>query len=164
MCNDCGFFGHTRKSAFSPIFSIETFIEPANNKGMVVFEHLTFSCQLFEMSVHPNHFILKSHDFRFGIQRSFIFCYTEKHINHKGTSSSQKPCCRILHTDLSSSIRASKKSYCFYPLPKKQLELQISMCNVAKQVEKTQARLIQARLFTLALKGLTKFCQNKVNY
>lgn len=74
------------------------------------------------------------------------FCSTETHIKHDGMSSSPRPCCRKLHTDLASSTVAPKKSYCCHPLPKEQLEWHISTCQAAKQVEQKQAKLIQARL------------------
>lgn len=36
MCDACGFFGQIRGPAFSQMFPIGTFIEPGNDKGMVV--------------------------------------------------------------------------------------------------------------------------------
>lgn len=72
-------------------------------------------------------------------------------------SSRRKFCCSELLRDLSScGLVLSKKTLvtmqgnmvhgCYYPLPRRKLEWQISISDVPKQVEKEQAKLMQARL------------------
>ncbi len=69
----------------------------------------------------------------------------------------KKFCCRRLPSDLSSrwlllpkqtslKVQGSRVHGCYYPLPKRQLEWQIRISDVAKQVEKELATFMQASL------------------
>lgn len=62
----------------------------------------------------------------------------------------QKLCCRKLHKDLLSCPLVSMKCLrllgCYNPLPRRQLEWQIGTSDIAGQVEKKQAKFMQARL------------------
>lgn len=77
-------------------------------------------------------------------------------MNNDGKSGRPKFCCKKLLKDLSScqpvllkkplvTMQGNRMHGSYYPLSRRQLEWQISNSDVAKQVEKDQANLMQAR-------------------
>lgn len=148
---------------FLRFFSLRLSLKLSTTEVWVIFGKCFF-CQLFEVPAHLHCSGLNCCSLRYQIPRSSIFGYTEKHIKHDEMSSSQKPCTRTLHTHLSPSTVASKRSYCFSFLDKEQLARQISMGDVAKQVERKLAELIQARLWTLLHKKVWRNNQKIVKW
>lgn len=52
----------------------------------------------------------------------------------------------MLPQETSLMVQGNRVHGCYHPLPKRQLEWQISINDVRKQVEKEQAEIMQARL------------------
>nr|XP_046228919.1 dynein heavy chain domain-containing protein 1 [Scatophagus argus] len=80
--------------------------------------------------------------------------FTGENKNSDGPTGRQRFCCWKLFNDLSSCwlelqkktslmVQGNRMHGCYYPLPKKQLEWQISVNDVAKEAEKDQAQIMQ---------------------
>ncbi|XP_076585176.1 dynein heavy chain domain-containing protein 1 [Chaetodon auriga] len=115
MCDTCGFFQENRNSVFSSGFA----------------QDLTSDFTCIE---HP--------------------AVTAENKNNDGMTGRRRFCCWRLLRDLSSCwlvppkktlpmAQGNRLHGCYYPLPKRQLEWQISINDVAQQVEKEQAEIMQ---------------------